>query len=485
MRNIISLLLLFIAIVLVDCNKKENKPYWLLLGQPKTFAGTWDCGKWGIMSITLDNTSVSGEYAYEHYEVGHQEGIIAGSVSEGGKTLNGTWEESSTPWSGGLLFTLAADGNSFTGQWWNGTTPPAGGPEDDWSTWNGTRVSGGSGANTGSGSSSSGGSGSLDEGTYSVDDPDSEIMFFSYYGDSSYLAFYGNLSTSNLTHVSYFTSTGVHYGTVIFDTNFIPIQWIMNGRTIEVFPNKQENRHTINPRFVTVIETIYGDTATEVKECTNNTNIYPESLPNIITIMEQSNRIDLTTVRTTLTTNSISTFDELIAKITASSGVTKMQYMMLAAEFSMYSSAIAFSQSAWVTTRSYSSMNAAQNLIQNALYSQEPSFDLFGFPIPNCLGSLACPFMPQPNPELPTVTTLLCRGTIDTNIPYVQDLCHFKFYYPKTNEYGAIMNPEICVNECGTSLNCFIDICMPFDLNREQAEFMQQYMDPAVLLGLP
>jgi hypothetical protein len=109
------------------------------------WAGNWD-SNWGDMALTQNGNQVTGSYT-------HDSGQIVGTIS--GNTLSGTWSESPsyTPPNdaGDFIFTLSADGQSFTGDWrydstgswesggWTGNKIEEPEPEvpDDWNgNWN-------------------------------------------------------------------------------------------------------------------------------------------------------------------------------------------------------------------------------------------------------------------------------------------------------------------------------------------------------------
>jgi len=87
------------------------------------WSGSWN-SDWGTMQFTQSGNEVTATYT-------HDEGRIRGTVS--GNTLTGTWSESPSYQppddAGDVILTMAADGNSFTGNWrygintgtWDGT----------------------------------------------------------------------------------------------------------------------------------------------------------------------------------------------------------------------------------------------------------------------------------------------------------------------------------------------------------------------------
>ena len=82
------------------------------------------------MQFTQSGNQVTATYTYD-------DGRITGTVS--GNTLTGTWSESPSYQppddAGDIVLTMAADGNSFTGNWRYGTST---GTWDG--TWTATRI---------------------------------------------------------------------------------------------------------------------------------------------------------------------------------------------------------------------------------------------------------------------------------------------------------------------------------------------------------
>lgn len=79
------------------------------------WSGTWD-SDWGPMELSQSGNQVTGTYE-------HNGGRITGTLSA--NTLSGTWSETPTYTApddaGDFTFTLAADGKSFSGEWWYGS----------------------------------------------------------------------------------------------------------------------------------------------------------------------------------------------------------------------------------------------------------------------------------------------------------------------------------------------------------------------------
>jgi hypothetical protein len=103
------------------------------LGPAGFWTGKWDTS-YGIMTLTQSGNSVSGPYTHE-----------GGSITNGavtGNTVHATWTETENLHAdpafdtGSIWFTLAADGNSFTGSW-NYSSDAEGSSRG---AWNGTRI---------------------------------------------------------------------------------------------------------------------------------------------------------------------------------------------------------------------------------------------------------------------------------------------------------------------------------------------------------
>ena len=91
------------------------------------FAGHWATNG-GALTIRLTGNSAAGNYEYRGPST------LAGTVS--GNVLDGNWSQPTFPdpntRSGRMQFTLAPDGKSFSGKWWDSTGAYRG-------AWNGTR----------------------------------------------------------------------------------------------------------------------------------------------------------------------------------------------------------------------------------------------------------------------------------------------------------------------------------------------------------
>lgn len=98
--------------------------------QMVTYEGRWKT-VYGHIDMVVVGNQVTGTYM-------NGQGRIAGTLGLDGRTLTGTWTETSTDnvvmGTGDIVFTLSGDGESFTGLVWHGPQSGVGGE------WNGTRV---------------------------------------------------------------------------------------------------------------------------------------------------------------------------------------------------------------------------------------------------------------------------------------------------------------------------------------------------------
>ncbi len=108
----------------------ENHNASVRLSGCQGFAGKWDGGSYGIMTLTQNGNSVSGSYEWKGTQ------SIGGTVR--GSVLRGKYYQPNYPEdrykSGSIKFMLAADGNSWSGTWTDRNGNHAG-------TWSGTCIS--------------------------------------------------------------------------------------------------------------------------------------------------------------------------------------------------------------------------------------------------------------------------------------------------------------------------------------------------------
>ena len=81
---------------------------------PSTIDGRWNTDWWGILTITVNGNSVSGNYV-------ESQGRISGTLSSDGRTIDGWWSEApdyDPPGSAGrFVLTLSPDNQTISG-WW-------------------------------------------------------------------------------------------------------------------------------------------------------------------------------------------------------------------------------------------------------------------------------------------------------------------------------------------------------------------------------
>ncbi|MBN1572364.1 MAG: hypothetical protein JW984_04115 [Deltaproteobacteria bacterium] len=81
---------------------------------PKTLEGKWKTDWWGVLTITINGGSVTGNYE-------ESQGRINGTLSADGRTIKGWWSEAPTyqrPECAGIFtITLSPDGGSISGEW--------------------------------------------------------------------------------------------------------------------------------------------------------------------------------------------------------------------------------------------------------------------------------------------------------------------------------------------------------------------------------
>ena len=140
-----------VTFALVGCRHREQQPEPVLAVNPpepietsnppapttnETVAVTDWSGSWssdfGIITLNQQGTHVTGQYAYDHGGTQIQ-GLIEGEVING--QLDFAWSESAGGGGAGhAVFTLSNNGKSFNGTWGKGDSRTSGG------SWTGTRM---------------------------------------------------------------------------------------------------------------------------------------------------------------------------------------------------------------------------------------------------------------------------------------------------------------------------------------------------------
>ncbi len=79
---------------------------------PKTLEGNWNTDWWGVLTISINGSNVTGTYV-------ENQGRISGTLSADGRTINGWWSEAPSyqrPEDAGIFnITLSPDGSSISG----------------------------------------------------------------------------------------------------------------------------------------------------------------------------------------------------------------------------------------------------------------------------------------------------------------------------------------------------------------------------------
>lgn len=104
--------------------------------QTCSWSGNWDAGIFGALHLSQDGTNITGGYSYTGSDGSNIVGQVVVYVVDN-STAAGAWQQSNNPNPGGLVWTMASDCNSFTGQYANPSTPTG-----SWDgSWNATRSS--------------------------------------------------------------------------------------------------------------------------------------------------------------------------------------------------------------------------------------------------------------------------------------------------------------------------------------------------------
>ena len=257
-------------------------------------------------------------------------------------------------------------------------------------------------------------------------DSESDLLFYIVHEDGSAAYYYGFDASSGmeLTHVISEDGT-----IVLFNEDFIPIQWISDGLTVVAY--REDNEQPFNPHSA-YHEFFYGDS-----EDSFIIDIYPDNLNQIVSGMEAYTGQQFHDASTFLTTYNISNFSELVT-LAKQNGQEQARYMAAAAGFS--------------TAAAFLSMEA-QGALSKPFSSSMPSQAPYAVLVKFVVGLLASKFNDAfgpsgpTDPNTPVVEVALCRGVAQYGI------CHYLFFHME--DYGT------CIEKCLTSMRCFTDICMP------------------------
>jgi hypothetical protein len=261
-------------------------------------------------------------------------------------------------------------------------------------------------------------------------DSESDLLFYSIHEDG-FAAYYHGYDTSGgmeLTHVT--TDDGT---AVIFNDDFIPIQWITDDLTIAIYRTDDEQPFDPSNAFHVVADGSDEDSFT--------IDIYPDNLQQIVNELEAYTGTQFSDASNFLTTYAISSFSDLTTRA-KQDGQDQARFIAASVGFSAAAAFLGM-EAEGIVSKSSSSITPLQYnyLVRAAAGLLVSKFsDAYGPEGPS-------------DPDSPTVEVLLCRGASS----YI--ICHYMFF--------KAVGP--CVYLCLTSMRCFTDICMPKTLSVDAA----------------
>ena len=268
-------------------------------------------------------------------------------------------------------------------------------------------------------------------------DPDGDLLFYVTGEDGLFAYYYGFKSndTMRLTHVIFENTTG-NVEVVLFNDDFLPVQWILTNMTVVVYKLGEEPFDPHSAFHVAV----YGD-----QEDNATIDIYPSNLLAVIDEMESETGQNFDNARAFLGKYNITTFDELVT-IAQQSSPEQPRFIAAATGFSTSAAALSLAKE--------NVTSASAGDVRSAAYAA-----VFRPVIQVAAGALAHTIAREldyglGDPTGPVVDVLLCRGVAKYGI------CHYVFLRQ------GVMH---CVSFCKTSLRCFTDICMPMEISAEVA----------------
>jgi len=269
-------------------------------------------------------------------------------------------------------------------------------------------------------------------------DPDDDLLFYVTGEDGLFAYYYGFKSndTMRLTHVIFENTTG-NVEVVIFNDDFLPVQWILTNMTVVVYKLGEEPFDPHSAFHVAV----YGD-----QEDNATIDIYPSNLSAVIDEMESETGQNFDNARAFLGKYNITTFDELVT-IAQQSSPEQPRFIAAATGFSTSAAALSLAKE--------NVTSASAGDVRSAAYAA-----VFKPVVEVAAGALAHIIAREldyglGDPTGPVVDVLLCRGVAKYGI------CHYLFLRQ------GIMH---CVSICLTSLKCYTDICMPMEISAEVAD---------------
>lgn len=278
---------------------------------------------------------------------------------------------------------------------------------------------------------------------YLSPDPDSDLLFYLQRDDGSIVYYKGTLSgeTMQLSLVSFENGSAV-----IFNDDFLPVQWIADGVTAAVY--LVDDGESFDPHAA------YHEAAIDDELEAFTVDIHPTDLRGILTQMTEQVGTTFTEAEAFLDATGITTFSEISARA-ALPGSDQPRFIAAAAGFSAAAAglSIADALSDQQSARIAACSNPAAQTVVRAAAS------LLGSKFNEGFG-------PQPpaDPDDPGVRVYLCRGQSSISL-----ICHYMFFRATCNPNGTC-EAGPCVPLCLSSMRCFTDLCRPMTLSAESAE---------------
>jgi hypothetical protein len=293
---------------------------------------------------------------------------------------------------------------------------------------------------------------SVETTLYLSPDPASDILFYIHHKDNTMVYYKGFTTAGNmkLNHVSFDDGSAI-----IFNNDFIPVQWITDGLTAAVYTVDGEPFDPNNAYH----EIALGE---ELKSFT--ADIYPSNLAGILTQMKAKTGITFQDAADFLNNYSIGSFSDLTVRA-KQAGSDQARFIAASVGFSAA---------------------AAYLSIDNAVFDppqasgiaplSNPAADyLVRFAVSLLASKFNGQYGPQPptDPSDPGVIAYLCRGQSSISL-----ICHYMFFKAKCNPNGTCEASGACVSLCLTSMRCFTGICAKTVLSSQSAEdFKNHFFD--------
>jgi hypothetical protein len=221
---------------------------------------------------------------------------------------------------------------------------------------------------------------------------------------------------------------------IIFDDDYLPIQWIAQGLSVEV---RRPPGSTFDPHQARHLIAADGGRRVETLD------IVPGDLTDVVDRMEAQTGETFEGARRLLQSLPDLTYGQLLA-LAKTPGADQPRFIAAAMGFATASAAL---QLAGVLAEVEATRGSVGRSSLKGKVA-EKAVDMGKAVLGGVIGDALSPKTPE-DPSVPTVDVLLCQGT--SMIPQV---CHYMFFL---NEGFAFP----CVDICFASLECFTDICQP------------------------